>query len=218
MDIPTEYYKNLATSSLITCIYVPAVLCALNFSGNLYNIGKEATYIEYVLAMAEILKFLRCHLTQKSSKKKISVKLVFKTFVTCLMTVGVFYVGAVLFGAPVLSEHYETLFFSILMTILTALPVCLFLEPGCVFNLFSSLTYFEGTQLQEYFLLNIRMTVFGAWLGAIVIPLDWNKPYQDWPIPCCCGALAGYFIANLSAAFSYGNAGHISQKRSKFGL
>lgn len=35
-------------------------------------------------------------------------------------------------------------------------------------------------------------TVLGAWLGAIPMPLDSDRPWQMWPISCTCGALAGY--------------------------
>ena len=24
----------------------------------------------------------------------------------------------------------------------------------------------------------------GAWCGAMVIPLDWDRPWQKWPVPC----------------------------------
>ena len=31
----------------------------------------------------------------------------------------------------------------------------------------------------------------GAWCGAMVIPLDWDRPWQKWPVPCVAGAVAG---------------------------
>lgn len=69
-------------------------------------------------------------------------------------------------------------------------------------------------------------TLLGAWLGAVPIPLDWNRPWQVgmpksccvqlqvyimtlqhcgicsviglqvWPIPCSCGALAGSLVGS----------------------
>lgn len=37
-------------------------------------------------------------------------------------------------------------------------------------------------------------TIVGAWAGAIPTVLDWNRPWQKWPIPCTYGALLGYFV------------------------
>jgi phosphatidylinositol glycan class F len=37
-------------------------------------------------------------------------------------------------------------------------------------------------------------TVVGAWLGAVPMPLDSDKPWQVWPISCTYGALLGYLL------------------------
>ncbi|EDV22220.1 uncharacterized protein TRIADDRAFT_59237 [Trichoplax adhaerens] len=34
--------------------------------------------------------------------------------------------------------------------------------------------------------------ILGAWLGAFTIPLDWDRPWQVWPIPCSIGTMMGY--------------------------
>ena len=34
--------------------------------------------------------------------------------------------------------------------------------------------------------------LFGGWLGAITIPLDWGRPWQLWPLPIVTGAAFGY--------------------------
>ncbi|CAG8603466.1 9781_t:CDS:2 [Paraglomus occultum] len=40
-------------------------------------------------------------------------------------------------------------------------------------------------------------SVVGAWLGSIVIPLDWDRPWQVWPIPCVLGAYFGYTTGTI---------------------
>ena len=35
----------------------------------------------------------------------------------------------------------------------------------------------------------------GAWLGAIVVPLDWDRAWQVWPTPCVLGAICGHTFA-----------------------
>jgi hypothetical protein len=39
----------------------------------------------------------------------------------------------------------------------------------------------------------------GAWCGAMVIPLDWDRPWQKWPIPCVAGAVVGFGVGGVAA-------------------
>lgn len=34
----------------------------------------------------------------------------------------------------------------------------------------------------------------GAWLGAIPIPLDWDREWQRWPVTIVLGAVGGYVV------------------------
>lgn len=44
--------------------------------------------------------------------------------------------------------------------------------------------------------------VLGAWLGAVPIPLDWDREWQKWPVTILCGMYAGYVAGRaLGAAF-----------------
>ena len=43
--------------------------------------------------------------------------------------------------------------------------------------------------------------ILGAWLGAIPIPLDWDRSWQAWPITCSLGSLLGAVISNLLMLF-----------------
>lgn len=62
---------------------------------------------------------------------------------------------------------------------------------------------FTGSELPisgaftEAIQLNIKSVLFCTWLSAFVLPLDWNRPWQAWPIPCVIGALIGYFVAHF---------------------
>uniref|UniRef100_A0A8C2D4D2 Phosphatidylinositol glycan anchor biosynthesis, class F n=1 Tax=Cyprinus carpio TaxID=7962 RepID=A0A8C2D4D2_CYPCA len=42
-------------------------------------------------------------------------------------------------------------------------------------------------------------SVIGAWLGAFPIPLDWDRPWQVWPISCTLGATTGFLTGLLAA-------------------
>jgi hypothetical protein len=37
----------------------------------------------------------------------------------------------------------------------------------------------------------------GAYLGAIPIPLDWDRPWQQWPLTCVYGALGGSTLGHV---------------------
>lgn len=38
----------------------------------------------------------------------------------------------------------------------------------------------------------------GTWAGAIPIPLDWDRPWQQWPLTCVGGCVGGYALACLA--------------------
>lgn len=39
--------------------------------------------------------------------------------------------------------------------------------------------------------------VVGAWLGAIPIPLDWDRVWQRWPVTPLVGAVGGWAVGRL---------------------
>ncbi|KAK9474824.1 glycosylphosphatidylinositol anchor biosynthesis protein 11 [Dipodascopsis tothii] len=41
--------------------------------------------------------------------------------------------------------------------------------------------------------------VAGAWLGAVPIPLDWDRPWQQWPVPVVAGAVVGAAVGRVAA-------------------
>lgn len=40
-------------------------------------------------------------------------------------------------------------------------------------------------------------TCVGAWLGAVPIPLDWDREWQKWPVTILCGIYGGYLAGKL---------------------
>ncbi|CAG8648995.1 11044_t:CDS:2 [Funneliformis mosseae] len=40
-------------------------------------------------------------------------------------------------------------------------------------------------------------TIIGAWAGAIVIPLDWDRPWQVWPISCVLSSYIGHVVGSI---------------------
>ncbi|CCM01984.1 uncharacterized protein FIBRA_04058 [Fibroporia radiculosa] len=42
-------------------------------------------------------------------------------------------------------------------------------------------------------------SLFGCWSGAIPIALDWDRPWQAWPLTPAYGAISGYILGSLVA-------------------
>lgn len=40
-------------------------------------------------------------------------------------------------------------------------------------------------------------TALGAWLGAIPIPLDWDREWQKWPVTIVAGMYAGAVMGGV---------------------
>ena len=43
--------------------------------------------------------------------------------------------------------------------------------------------------------------LLGAWAGGFVVPLDWQAPWQAWPLPVIYGAVFGHALGAAAAAF-----------------
>lgn len=39
----------------------------------------------------------------------------------------------------------------------------------------------------------------GAWIGAIVLPLDWDRDWQAWPISCVISTYVGHAVGVMAA-------------------
>ncbi|KAG9201285.1 Glycosylphosphatidylinositol (GPI) anchor assembly protein [Epicoccum nigrum] len=99
----------------------------------------------------------------------------------------------VLFGAPATTHHEHTLLAAAHMAVLGALP----------------LVYVHGvrgeTWRQAVALLlpvdevygGLIGTVVGAWLGAVPVPLDWDREWQQWPVTIVTGAYVGYALGKV---------------------
>lgn len=99
----------------------------------------------------------------------------------------------VLFGAPLTTHHAHTLLASAHISFLVIIP--LVYVHGV-----------EGVTWREIIALLRPVdevygamvgTFVGAWLGAIPIPLDWDREWQKWPVTIVTGAYGGYVVGKL---------------------
>ncbi|XP_077521911.1 phosphatidylinositol glycan anchor biosynthesis class F [Amblyomma americanum] len=108
-----------------------------------------------------------------------------------VLSILFFHILAVLFGAPLFEDSHQTLWFGVHMTVVTVLP--LILAGG-----HTSLGALQRTIVDQKFCevpldwiqrWGSRGALLGAWLGAIALVLDWDRPWQQWPTPCVVGSL-----------------------------
>uniref|UniRef100_A0A8C4QFQ3 Phosphatidylinositol glycan anchor biosynthesis, class F n=1 Tax=Eptatretus burgeri TaxID=7764 RepID=A0A8C4QFQ3_EPTBU len=110
------------------------------------------------------------------------------------------HVLTVLFGAPIVELAADTFLFALLLATYTALP-CLCLR-GPDFTRWVQLLVgsWHGTPNERATAVVVMGSLAGAWLGAFPIPLDWDRPWQEWPITCTVGATLGHGFGLLAAS------------------
>lgn len=199
----TPEVKQAITSSLITCIYIPLIVSFLCYNEMIYVVGKyNSLYIIAVIFAAECLKLLYLSSNEqtysRAKKPKNSVVKEFcKTILFTVSCILIYFVGIILFGAPFLSQHEETLMLATLLAVITIFPITKYIGIDATIHYLSGLKGFNGDALTNMFMRNIALTLCGAWAGAIVIPLDWDRVWQVWPVPCYLGTFGGYLAANM---------------------
>ncbi|KAH8101705.1 GPI biosynthesis protein family Pig-F-domain-containing protein [Cristinia sonorae] len=135
----------------------------------------------------------------------------FKT--ACLLTAVAsffFAIVALLFGAPVFSHFLQTYLLGLLVALLTVFtPAYTLGAPSFKTDIVSLVT--RLTWIRLFAEISPRSPVeravvypavgafLGCWSGAIPAGLDWEEPWQRWPLTTSYGALGGFVIGSLSA-------------------
>ncbi|NXA46099.1 PIGF protein, partial [Nothocercus julius] len=116
-------------------------------------------------------------------------------FMSCIL----FHAIVVLYGAPLIESVTETFLFAVLLSTFTTLQCLCVLGP----NIQAWIRVFSKNGAMSIWDNNLQITtvcsVLGAWFGAFPIPLDWDRPWQVWPISCSLGATFGYLAGLIIA-------------------
>ncbi|KAG9410193.1 hypothetical protein AC1031_018222 [Aphanomyces cochlioides] len=102
------------------------------------------------------------------------------------------HVVIIFFGAPLFQLWWETLLLAALVSILSipALIMHLPMSFSQVIYLLLNARYRSLRDVQAAW--TCIGTLVGAYLGTIFIPLDWDRPWQKWPLPCIYSAVYGH--------------------------
>ncbi|EAU83804.1 hypothetical protein CC1G_07539 [Coprinopsis cinerea okayama7 len=121
----------------------------------------------------------------------------------------------VLFGAPLFSHVLETYLLAFLIANLAVLPPVTVFGPPALGNdghsqyqrhiwrrLYAGLSW--KNPIERAILYPTIGTLIGSWLGVIPLALDWERPWQAWPLTPAYGAIIGYILASIVAATATG--------------
>uniref|UniRef100_A0A182PNX1 Glycosylphosphatidylinositol anchor biosynthesis protein 11 n=1 Tax=Anopheles epiroticus TaxID=199890 RepID=A0A182PNX1_9DIPT len=106
----------------------------------------------------------------------------------------------VVLGAP-LDQYEETLSLALTLAIITIFPIILLIGQSHTYQLLLSETLELKSPLANSYLNLLKNNcigvILGAWGASVVAPLDWDRPWQVYPIPNVVGSIGGLFGMNV---------------------
>jgi phosphatidylinositol glycan class F len=103
----------------------------------------------------------------------------------------------ILFGAPLTTHHAHTLLAAAHISLLSTLPlVYVHGVDGAAWRDIIALL-----QPVDEVVGGMLGAVMGAWLGAVPIPLDWDREWQKWPVTIVTGAYMGWAVGRMAGGF-----------------
>ncbi|KAG7462664.1 hypothetical protein MATL_G00187120 [Megalops atlanticus] len=192
-----------AHAIIASSIFVATVM-PLFFVDNFSIYGTHLTWLYSVsgsVSVVNITVFWLLGISPPTKKHTLSYK-VSRAVRSCLyfiLSCLLFHAVVVLYGAPLLESALETFSLAVLLSSLTTLRCLCVLGPSVqawirVFSREGAMSVWD-TSLQ----ITTACSVIGAWLGAFPIPLDWDRPWQVWPISCSLGATFGFLTGLVIA-------------------
>lgn len=147
-----------------------------------------------------------CHM-QKPLTLKVFMQRSIETFLNLVCGTFAFHLIAILFGAPIIVDADRTALWAALMAVhvFSCAPWLLrrglrppqwrvYVTAGAGNGIAASDDAQDRSTL-VYCRIIAAGAVFGAWLGAFVIPLDWDRWWQKWPLSSTFGACTGRLIS-----------------------
>lgn len=125
------------------------------------------------------------------------VPAVLSTLLALAVGTPVVLVAMILLGAPLTTHLPHTLLASAHFSLLAVMPL-LYVHGGDREKWRDILS--ASMPIDEPFGAALG-TLIGAWLGAVPIPLDWDREWQKWPVTIVTGAYCGYLLGGLAGRY-----------------
>ncbi|QCE14016.1 uncharacterized protein C1450.15 [Vigna unguiculata] len=110
------------------------------------------------------------------------------------------FLGAIALGAPVKFQYLpKTINWALMMSVFTTVPAsCVLGSSWAEWRRIFAQTKPNGS-IEYLICLPAHGAVIGAWFGAWPMPLDWERPWQEWPISVSYGTIVGYLVALVAS-------------------
>ncbi|KAG5418704.1 GPI11 [Candida metapsilosis] len=135
--------------------------------------------------------------TRKSKSTNIPLLVGSSILVSFLLAVPLF-ATLILLGAPVYKFSFKTLCLALHLSQLIFTPLLVLYE--LQFENFTLLFHQQRiyfTIFRHPVLSSVLLSLGCCWLGVIPIPLDWDRPWQQWPITLLVGGYAGGVVGSV---------------------
>ncbi|CEG44375.1 phosphatidylinositol-glycan biosynthesis class f protein [Plasmopara halstedii] len=188
--------------------YLPVLLFGKHLEDVARN-GLETIVIAIVLTLL-ILDLLLLHSTDKVVAKQL-----ISGIIGLVLGSVAFHLIIVLFGAPVVDLWMHTLLLAIFLSSCVTMPLAIHFgcSPSQWLNL---LLHLRIKNLQEWYLVCSSIgAMLGAYVGAFPIPLDWDRPWQQWPLTCVYGTLIGHAAGILISIVRSATSASLAAKETK---
>lgn len=141
------------------------------------------------------------HIQQLKSSKKNDKDNKLLLFVSSILAPFIFsvpiFIIIILMGAPLSSHLTETFLLANHLSMIIVNPVIILFK----FNFSKLFTVLRILQFDDVkhnaILFSVLVSVISTWCGVIPIPLDWDRPWQNWPITLLIGSYLGYFMGSI---------------------
>lgn len=126
--------------------------------------------------------------------------LILSSIIVSIILANVMFVVLILFGAPMYGFLKETYLLACHLSIIVFQPLLIIFR----FDFIQFGKIFEHQNLYQIIFRNQTLcacliALLGAWIGVIPIPLDWDRPWQSWPITILSGGYIGAFVGSTLA-------------------
>ncbi|XP_035793678.1 phosphatidylinositol-glycan biosynthesis class F protein-like [Anopheles albimanus] len=213
--------KLIAHMSALSLALSGSFFSFLLYTNRLYDIGKLNTSILLLLLLPalEVLKHFyatrafqldstpemeldgsvntpmgRTHSSKTAGR--FHLKELFHTIVLLGSTILFYAFICTVLGATV-QEYEETICLALTMTTLTTFPIILLVGQAKTYSFLLSVpVVLRCLRTNSYFnhlKQNCIGVLLGAWAASVVAPLDWDRPWQIYPIPNYVGCIVGQF-------------------------
>lgn len=192
-------------SKLIVPFHLPIILVGM-FQYDLVNNVRTVMVKGYMALLVGSLVYGYFIIqNSKDLKKKHDdntiLLLISSIILSILISIPIFII-LILLGCPVSDHLLETFYLANHLSLMIVSPVL------NLFKLDFTRIYYviQSDKIsiilrENPLLLSGLCSIIGTWCGVIPIPLDWDRPWQNWPITLLVGGYSGFTIGNIISLF-----------------